>query len=284
MSQKKWELVAALVLLLPVLAVAGDANPWERKLPFKEATIQYVLSGMETGSETLYIRDYGRETATYRVSKTSMMGTSTAKETIELQSPEWVYTFDLTTRTGTKSVNPQKYMIEEYQRLSAAEQKQVNENIQKVGLPMAESLGGKVEQKALKILGYECDRVQIMGTTVYSIHETGIPLKIEANMMGMNMRQEATAVEEKAVSPKYFAPPQGIVAAADPQGDAMARSMAQQTISILKSPDGARKMQEQGPVSPMMPSGDGQEQMSPEEKKEMEQAMEMLKGMMGTQK
>lgn len=283
MSQHKWGLITALVLLLPVLAVAGDANPWERKLPFKEAVIHYVLSGMETGTETLYIRDHGRETATYRVGKVSMMGTTTAKESVKIETPDWVYEYDLVTRTGTKSVNPQKYMIEEYQRLSAAERKQVNENVKKIGMPMGEALGGKVEQKAAKILGYECDRVQIMGTTVYSIHETGIPLKIEANMMGMNMRQEATAVDEKGVDPKYFAPPQGIVAAADPQSDAMARSLAQQTIATLKSPDGARTMQEQGPVSPMMPADDGQ-QMSPEEKQEMEQAMEMLKGMMENQK
>jgi hypothetical protein len=38
------------------------------------------------------------------------------------------------------------------------------------------------------------------------------------------------------------------------------------------------------PVSPMMPSRDGQEQMLPEEKKEMEQAMEILIEMMGNQK
>jgi len=65
----------------------------------------------------------------------------------------------------------------------------------------------------------------------------------------------------------------------------MARTMAQQTIATLKSPDGAKKMQEQAAAgnSMMAPQGGGQEQMSPEEKQEMEQAMQMLKGMMGNQ-
>jgi len=282
MFKGKLGLSIALVFLMPIMAVAGSSNPWERKLPFKAATIQYTLSGMETGSETLYIRNQGKETATYKNSKMSMMGTTTASETVQIESPDWVYDFDLTTRTGTKMVNPQKYIIEEYQRLSASEKRQVEENLKQIGLPMSMAMGGKIEQKVTKILGYDCDRVQMMGTTVYSIHETGIPLQMESNMMGMNIRKEATSVNEGAVDAKYFALPVGIEAVADPQGDAMARSMAQQTIATLKSPDGAKKMQEQSPINLMMPQGDGQ-QMSPEEKQAMEQAMEMMKGIMGNQ-
>ncbi len=283
--RKKLGVIAALVLLSPVVVIAGSSNPWEQKLPFKEATIQYTISGMETGSETLYVRDYGRESATYHKGKSTMMGMTTVNDTVEIESPDWVYSFDLTARTGTKSVNPQKYMVEEYKRLSAAEQKQVEENIKKMGQPMGEVMGGKVEPKAAKILGYECDRVQMMGTTVYSIHETGIPLKIDSAMMGMAMKQEATKVDTGSVSSKYFEPPQGIEPVTDPEGDAMARTMAQQTIATLKSPDGAQKMQEQAADgdSMMGPQGGGQQQMSPEEKQEMEQAMQMLKGMMGNQ-
>lgn len=280
---KKCSLLLALSLLLPCLAKAS-ATPWERKLPFKAATISYTLTGTETGTETLYVREYGRETAKYRKTTMSMMGTTTTTDTVEIESPDWLYDFDLTTRTGTKTVNPQKYMIEEYQRLSAAEKKQVDENIKKIGLPMGEAMGGKIEQKAAKILGFECDKVQMMGTTVYSIHDTGIPLKMEMNMMGMSMKHEATKVDEGAVAAKFFEPPMGIEAAADPQADAMTRSFAQQTIATLKSPDGAQKMQEQGANPMMMPQAEGQQAMTPEEKQEMEEAMEMLKGMMGNQK
>ena len=35
------------VLLLPLIAAAAENNPWERKLPFESATIQYTLSGTE---------------------------------------------------------------------------------------------------------------------------------------------------------------------------------------------------------------------------------------------
>ncbi len=271
------------LLLLPGLACA-NSNPWERKLPFKSATISYVLSGSETGTETLYIREYGKESAKYRKSSISMMGTTTTTDSLEIENPDWLYDFDLTARTGVKTVNPQKYMIEEYQKLSAAEKKQLEANIQAMGLPTSETMGAKIEQKATKILGFDCDKVEMMGTTVYSIHNTGIPLKMEMNMMGMTMKHEATKVDEGSVDGKHFAPPTGIEVTTDPEADTLARSFAQQTIATLKSPDGVKKMQEQGGHPMMMPQAEGQPEMTPEEKKEMEEAMEMLKGMMGNQK
>lgn len=274
MKCRQLGLVAVLVVLSPILALAADADLWEVKLPFKAATIHYTLSGMETGTETLYIRESGKETATFRTGKTSMMGTTTNTDTVEIETPDWVYSYDLVAHTGKKSVNPRKYMMEEYQRLSPAEKKLVEENAKKMGAPLSEAFGGKVEQKVGKMFGFETDRVQMMGTVVESIHGTGIPLRVESNMMGMNMKQEATSVDVGSVSQKYFDPPQGIVAVVDPESEAMARTMAQQTIAALKSPEGANS----AAVMPMMPQDDN---MTPEEKREMEQAMEMLKGMMG---
>lgn len=277
MKYRQIVLSVSLVLLMPILVLAGEEELWDVKLPFKAATIHYTLSGSEVGTETLYIRDAGRETATYRSGKVNIMGQSSTTETVAIENPDWVYNYDLVAHSGTKAVNPRKYMLEEYRRLTPAEKKQVNENAKKMGIHLGEALGGKVEQNVGKMLGYEIDRTQMMGTTVESIHGTGIPLKVESNMMGMNMKQEATSVNEGAVSQKYFEPPQGIVAEEDPQSDAMARSMAQQALASLKSPGGAQQV----PGIPMTQQAQG---LSPEEKKEMEQAMEMMKSMMGNQK
>ena len=38
-------------------------------------------------------------------------------DTVHIQTPDWMYTFDLVKKTGKKNVNPQKYMIEEYNKL-----------------------------------------------------------------------------------------------------------------------------------------------------------------------
>ena len=266
------------VLLLPFIAAAGDDNPWERKLPFEKATIQYTLSGTDTGTEALYIRSYGKETATYRKVINTMMGRTMQNETIHILTPDWSYTFDMVKKTGKKSVNPQKYMIEEYNKLSSTEKAQVMKNAQEMGVSLG--MGGKVEMNAEKILGFDCDRATVMGSTIYSIHQSGIPLKIDTAMMGISMQKQATEVKQGSVDAKYFEFPAGITPQIDPDGDAMARSMAQQTMAMLKAPEAAKKT---GQMNPMLQkrgkrntSQDGSSEISDEE---MEQAMKAMQGM-----
>lgn len=269
--------VTVMVLLLPVLAIAGSNNPWERKLPFKNLTVKYKISGNEKGTETLYIRDYGKEMATYHTS--TVMGQKTNKVTIS--TTDWIYTFDLVNRTGEKNPNPHKYMLEEYNKLSKAEQKEVRKNAKDMGMSMTKGLNGKIEMNAQKILGFDCDKASIMGTTVYSIHKTGIPLKSDSNIMGISMKKEATEVSKGAVDAKYFKFPAGIVAKANPQGEAMARSVAKQTIAMLKNPEGsgqapaANPAMKTGKAGNNMPSGMSNEKL--------EQAMKMLKQMQNKQ-
>ena len=153
-------------LLLPGAAVAAKKAPWEVELPFKAATINYEISGMETGQEVLYIRQHGKETARYRSTTTSMLGMSLKSQTVEIMTPDWVYSFDLQEGTGSKSINPEKLMIEEYNKLSASEKKKVRENGEKMGASAMSGMQGSVEENAKEILGYSCDRATIMGTTV----------------------------------------------------------------------------------------------------------------------
>ena len=265
------------LLLVPVSAYAGAKNPWEVQLPFESATIHYTISGMEKGSEVTYIRGYGDEVATYHTTKTTMMGMTMINETVEITTPDYQYSFDLTNRTGTKSVNPEKYMVEEYNKLSDAEKKQVLKNSESMGASVAEGFGGKVQQNAETILGYNCDRAEMMGTVAYSIHGTGIPLRVTSNMMGMSMSVEATSVDEGKVDDKFFQLPDGIDPVMDPQSDAMAREMAKQTIAMLKDPESAKKLSEESQRKQMPPT----QQLTPEEQDQMQEAMEMLKGMFG---
>ncbi len=278
MSEKRLFVFMGLLLtLLPVSVSAEGRSPWEMKLPFESATIHYSISGMENGSEVVYIRDYGREVATYHTTKMNMMGMTMVTETVEIENQDWVYSFDLTEKTGSKSVNPRKYMIEEYNKLSKADKKLIENNGEKMGVSMGEGSGGNVQQNATKILGYSCDRAEIMGTVVHSLHGSGIPLLLESNMMGMTMKIEATSVDEGKVNASFFELPKGIEARYDPQSDVIAREMAKQTIAGLKDPESIKK---QGGM-PMM---QGQEQqMIPEEREQMQQAMEMMKGIFNNQ-
>ncbi len=269
-----------MVLCASTNVLAAEKSPWETKLPFKHATIHYTISGMENGNEVLYIRDYGREVARYHTTKTSMMGMTMENKTVDISTPDWEYSFDLTNHEGTKNVNPEKYMIAEYNKLSKAERKEVNKNAEEMGVSVAEGFGGQVQKNAIKIHGYSCDRAEMMGTVTYSIHGTDIPLLLESNMMGMKMKIEATSVDKGKIADKYFQHPAGIEAVLDPQSDAIAQSMAKETIAMLKDPEGVKKLQDESMEERMGEQG----QLTPEQQEQAAQAMQMLQGLFGGQK
>ena len=243
--------VLALSLLVTAPSMAGE-NPWDTKLPFKNATIKYSITGSENGSETLYIRNYGKEQATYRNTTTKMFFMTTKTETIEIVTPEWIYTIDMQEKTGEKSVNPTKYMIEEYNSLSRSDRKKILKNSEKLGNSSLNGIQGKIEKNAEKILGYSCDKISAMGSTIYMTSETGLPLKSETSVAGMNFQSVATEIDKGSVPGNVFIPPAGIKLEHDPQADQMARSMAKQTIEMLLDPDKAQTGL--GQHSPMPPS------------------------------
>lgn len=270
-------LLISVICLSPIAVIAGKELPWEKKLPFEMATIKYAVHGMEEGEEVVYIRGYGKERATYRTTVTKMMGMKMQNSSAEFQTEGTIYSFDLQERSGVKSVNPQKYMMEEYEKLSSADKKKVEGNATKLGGAFAEGGPGGVEQNALKILGYSCDKVSIMsGAEMYLIHDTDIPLKNVVSMMGMNMTMEATSIDTGKIDDKYFQHPAGIVVESDPQADGMARIMAQQSIAMLKDPEAAKEM---APSQMGIPQ-EKMEQMSEEEQQMMQQMMEGMKGLL----
>ena len=265
----------AVIGVLPCKALLAEELPWEKKLPFENATIHYAVSGVEQGTEILYIRNFGREQATYLDSTTKIMGMAVSEKAVDFMDADYVYSYDLQAQEGTKSVNPQKYMTEAYSRLTPEEKKQVQENVAQTGGALTGGMGGAVQENVAKILGYDCDKIDIMGGgATYLIHGTSIALKTEVNMMGMKMFTLATSVDTGKVDPQHFIHPKGIEAKANPEADAMAQAMGQQVMAALKDPE-ARKIE----------SGVGQQNdalkknMTEEDKQMLEQAGELLKGM-----
>ncbi len=269
-----WLVVA--FLALPVRIFAGNELLWEKQLPFQHATIRYVIKGMEEGKETLYVRDNGKERATYRETVSNMMGMKTPNSTITIKNPDSIYSYDLQKHQGFKAVNPQKYMIEEYNKLSPAEQERVRQSVKKMGAAYTEGMGGTIQQNALEILGYSCDKVEIMGgSATYLIHDTDVSLRTEMNIMGMNLTMVAETVDKGEVDDKFFQSPEGIDAEINGQADEIAKDMATQAIAMLKNPESAKNARI---IAPMVP--DGGKPMSQEEKEEMMQQMEqMMKGL-----
>ncbi|MCP4343477.1 MAG: hypothetical protein GY799_32515 [Desulfobulbaceae bacterium] len=268
----------------PVTVFADGESPWEKKLPFKSSIIYYAITGMEEGQETLYIRDSGQQRAIYHETVLNIMGMTVNNSTIELITPDYIYSYDLQNSEGSKATNPQKYMIEEYEKLSVADKKKVRDNAEKTGTAYmegmgAEGMGGEIQQNAAEILGYSCDKVEIMGgASTYLIHGTDIPLKTEMDMMGMKMNIEATSIEKGDVDDRFFQHPAGINAEVDAEADAVAREMARRVIAMLKDPENITQKEAQLIGIPKQTDG-----LSEEDKQMMQQLEQMMQGMKGIQ-
>lgn len=274
------------VLCISLLALAGtvdaqNTHPFLKNLPFESGKIDYEISGMEEGTETLYVRDYGERTATYRKTVTSMMGMMVQNNTLEITDPQWVYSYDLDEKSGVKSVNPVRFMVEEYEKLSGIDKAQVQKNAELVGMRLINSQGSELEQFAARILGYDCDKSSSMGVIVYSIHGSSLPLKTESDLMGMKMNMVATSLHKGKVDGIYFRHPAGIKAIYDHESEVMARHMARQTIAWLKEPQGAGSARTQMMQSDLSQHEQDHPQQVPEDRQPMEKAMTLLKSMFG---
>ncbi len=283
---RRIKMVLLVCVLFPATLFAGD-DLWDKQLPFESATITYSVDGMETGTEVLYIKDYGRVTAEHHTTSMSMMGMKMETRTLELVDPDWVYTYDLTEGTGSKAVNPIKLMQQEYDKLSRAEKKQVRKNAEQLSVNVMQGGDGKVEQNVSEMFGFSLDRTTVMGVETYVIHDTDIPLKSSGSMMGMQVNVTATEFKKGAVDAAAFKHPEGIVAEVDAQADAMARSMAEKTMAWLKDPDAAQKAPPTpsaaemygGGQQPAASEGQGSDQGS----MDMEAVEGMLKSILGNQ-
>lgn len=277
---KKWLLLVSMILLVFTCRSWGADLPWEMKLPFKEAIIHYELSGSEKGKETLYLKDHGTLRATHRQTATTMMGVTNKTNTVEIVDPDWVATYDLVEKKGMKTTNPRKVYTAEYSKFNAEEKKNFEKNAKELGASLMGQFGGAVQEKAGKVLGYDCDVTTVAGiSTVHLLHGTDIPLRTETSMMGMKTTNAAIKIETDATLPgNAFAPPQGIVATLNREAEEMMTSMIQHTMETLKKPDGAKQMQAAGPMG-MMPSTGKQPAampdtgMSPADQQEMMRQM-----------
>lgn len=280
-----------LIVLCSFLPLAAEEHPWVMSTPFEQGTIHYSLSGTEQGTETLYIKEHGAYRAVHRTTSMSMMGMEVQSATIELTTPEWITTYNLSDQEATKITNPAKIYSEAYASLTPQERQNVLNNSKEVGTAMM-TMGGTTSPNADSMLGYSCDRTEIAGvSTILTIHQTDIPLRSETAVMGMRTTMTATAIDTTSAIPaSAFTGPEQIEVIHDRKADSMMRQMINSIITTLKEPDGASRLQNQPltafPTGPaFLPSGEtpaapdqtqqDQEQMM----KEMEQGLQMLKGL-----
>lgn len=267
-----------LVLIVPVGQVQARKSPWKIHLPFKSAEIDYKVSGTEKGVERLYVRDYGRERARYRKTKGKIFFKSLATESLEITTPDWIYRIDLLKKKGQKMVNPVTYMEEEFRRLSRSDRRKVEKNAKDLGLYLMQAMDGTIDKKAVKILGYQCDRISMKVATVYTMSGYDIVLKSESSMVGIKTKVVAQQVKKGLVPAKYFTPPAGITLIHNPEADRQSRKMAKNIVAMLLDPEAAKKkIADSSQAS--SPAHDRQAESSTSEEKERESGNPLNKTM-----
>ncbi len=235
-----------MLLLLMVwchgVVLAGTNNPFEKRTPFQEATITYKLSGSSKGTSTLYIKEYGKYLCEHEQTSLRMFGFDKEENKLTISTPDWVYTIDLNSKTGSKVTNFEKYMQQEYVKLSPSEQKTVRRNARKMGADFSQNLGGTIKFNAAMIHGYSCDKTTVMGMTSYTIHNTAIVLKMDGSVLGMKVKKEAISVDKGKVESSRFDLPKNVKITYDAATDAAMKEHAARMMQMLLHPEKASSL------------------------------------------
>lgn len=103
--------VAALLGMAVSYSSVSADNSLSRLYPFERATIKYALTGLQTGTQTTYVKEWGAVQAQHVDSRISMMGYERPFNSRIISTPEWVYTIDLVTNSGMRIANPMKNVM-----------------------------------------------------------------------------------------------------------------------------------------------------------------------------
>jgi len=227
------KIISLLIILLCATTVFATDNPWDTKLPFKNAIIDSKISGTMNGDKTLYIKDYGRTRAEYTDISMKIYGITQQQKEIIITTPDWVYTINLLENSGTKQANLKKFMSQEFNNLSKSEQKKVVQNAESLGIATIKGMEGTLQKNATQILGYNCDKVTMMGTVLYTISGTDLALKMNGNLMGIKFSQSAINVKKESSPSSKFQPPPNIIFERDKQADQIMQEQARSVIQEL---------------------------------------------------
>jgi hypothetical protein len=176
----------AIVALSAVLWQSACYGQEMHRYKVRSAIVNYKVTGMQEGTETLYFDRWGMREARYTETEIKMMGMGVKTHNLTLLDGEFTYAVDLVKKTGTKAKTP---MMEALMRKAESE----NQDLTDIGKDMMVQMGGKVIGEE-EILGKTCQIWEISNMKTKTWIWNGITLKSETNMMG-TQTSEATSIE-----------------------------------------------------------------------------------------
>lgn len=211
---KRIFLLTAILFTALILFSCGDSSKedsnnlgkdsdseFQKVFGIKSGVIEYVISGSQEGTKTLYFDSWGMKQAEYMRSILTVKGFTKPINKLSVIDGEFQYNINMDQNSGTRTRNP---VLRTMEQLSG--QKGFNEFGEQMLLNMGANKVGSEE-----FLGKNCD--------VYEMRSTGtklwvwewITLKSETNSRGLEINITATRINEGSVPDSKFKIPEKVV-------------------------------------------------------------------------
>jgi hypothetical protein len=138
--------------------ILADNNPFIQKLPFKEAIIEYRLSGNNKGIKTLYIKDYGANRVIYQNIESQFISKNKGSQ-YTIISNKWIYTISENSNLAYRVPNMHHLLYNLYKELTPEQKNQVTQNIQTLGFIPTDNINFKVIKNFTNINNIPCNMV-----------------------------------------------------------------------------------------------------------------------------
>ena len=183
---KKTALSFILIFLVSTLSYAWD----QKRYTIKSGIVEYKLSGMQEGTETLYFDQNGAREARHTDATSNFMGMKQKVQNVYYIDGDWAYSYDVKTNTAMK-INMKEMMND-------ADAK----NLKEYGEKILKEMGGE-KTGSKNILGKQCEVWSIpkFGSTT-CVYKNSIPLEYSAHFNGMDMNSVAINLQENASVPQ----------------------------------------------------------------------------------
>lgn len=185
-----------LLCMSTVVSVSGQVKK-NKLLPFKTVIIEYVYEGSTTGTESLYMDNYGLMQCKVTATKTKVFGQTSEESKIEVSKNFFIYSWDPKTKKGGKIKNT----------LAEDLMNDPNFDPEEFGKRTMESLGfEKIGTETIS--GKSCDVWKGLGGTSKIWVWRGLSMKTETKMMGTKTICTASVikVDEGVPSGKFDIP------------------------------------------------------------------------------
>ena len=261
---------AALLGLGIALPVAAQGNPFKLVLRGLPAyTVDYTFAGdmVGTGRSTAG----GDRMASTQTVTAKFFGKTSTNSTWSLTDPEVVWSADLDKKSGSKMVNPLPSMAKAYDDLDAAGRARFHDNMRSMAQFVTRALPGVplagTKKGSRTIAGESCEVTEFGSFTFCLMAKPPVALYSAGSLLCVDFEQTATKVERSSDA-ALFEPPAGIKWSEDldrTKADSAARAWVQQLASQAMADSLAKARAEYQAA----PSGGGEAQMTPEQKKQM---------------